>query len=954
MLIRSEVSDFPIDNSKLNVTFTPTSPSSLKYIPNSSSVSPPDINVYHAIDDIVTSKGQIGIGRGIDTILETSGGTIGALENTFAKQQFEILGNRFDGTFDISVEGTIQFDPNYPPVPYTLSTAAPSDSPSHIPRCDTNPVYNPIWGNFNIERTDSGSYDPSTSQGARLRYPLYTQIAGQPFSVSIVSYTKDANGEYTAPLDSNTSVEVELIDASTFDNNASAGYDSTCEEPGALGNGAFKSFTESGSASSRINVNIPTDMPNFNNDIALQSVAFRLWVLSVRETNGTKRIINHSCKLDGTTAGCFKSLYTNTIKPYDGNASIGRVCQSQCEGAVTDQQCYTCLRENFATPICSRDNFAIRPESFRIVISDNNETNNTGKIKLTDNSLSNNNPNLSIAAGYKYAIDINATLFGDTGLARAYYNENFKADSNLTNLGSKTDNNNIAALEFNDNIACNDTTHRSFGLRLQNGKLDANTYISHHEAGNYNLWMLDSNWTNVDRSSYPNKVRFGDCLVNDGRDECNDCDSSSPSNSTRNADGKLGCVINSNIQSGDANTDNTYINLPLRFEPYSFNLTSINMTLPNNNNFVYTNNIPAGNIPNLSMAVNFDGNISAQNKKGNPTRNFTTSCAASPVMFDINRTFSRGGLPMNENSITATDIIGSLPQKRVFLQRNYMDINGNENFSTENNDTNTSVAFIVTANQFVNDGNGGARIRAYYNLSKSVDHVMNPVNINFISKEANATQIQLAAHLKPNFVPSGNAPIVLANGPVTRSGNAISGVDFYSGCLFPDQMTPYIAAPDVDTITVAMRVDYYCDDTVTDCTQHTLPGTQHPDGWWLSSLHNSNSRNGDGQILNIRDTLVDGSLSYTPFPTPIDLYRDANATNITFTIGTNVQRPYNPRVEFIPHPWLQYNACSLNGDGITDALFEFQGGGGWAGAGNTGLVVDTNASYDRNNKRIEW
>jgi len=166
MLIRSKISDFPIDNTKLNVTF---SPNTLKYIHNSSKVSAPDTNVYTPLNDIDSSKGQIGIGRGSQTLLESNGGTIGAYETVFAKQRFSFGAlSHYKGSFDITVSGTIQFDPNAQPVPYTLSTGADKNSPSYIGPCGRNPVYDPIWANFNIERTDSDKYtDPKE------KYPLY-------------------------------------------------------------------------------------------------------------------------------------------------------------------------------------------------------------------------------------------------------------------------------------------------------------------------------------------------------------------------------------------------------------------------------------------------------------------------------------------------------------------------------------------------------------------------------------------------------------------------------------------------------------------------------------------------------------------------------------------------------------------------------------------------------------
>ena len=39
---------------------------------------------------------------------------------------------------------------------------------------------------------------------------------------------------------------------------------------------------------------------------------------------------------------------------------------------------------------------------------------------------------------------------------------------------------------------------------------------------------------------------------------------------------------------------------------------------------------------------------------------------------------------------------------------------------------------------------------------------------------------------------------------------------------------------------------------------------------------------------------------------------------------------------------------------IADFILQYLGGGGWAGKGNTGLVVDTNASEHSILKRLEY
>ncbi len=921
LLIRSELSDFPLTDSKLNVTF---SPSTLGYISGSSQVSPPNANSYSDIGEINSATGQIGIGTGAT---DSTGGTIGALESTYAKQKFSFLSNRFDGNFDIQVAGNIQFDPNSLPIPYVLSTGADENSPNYIGRCASNPIYNPIWANFNIERPDS---DPS--QSPQERYPLYTQIVGKDFNVSIRSYQRNlTTGEYDIPLDTNATVELEIIDASVFDNNASAGYDSTCEEPNAIGDGAFINFAPDGINRSRAEVRIPQDIPNFANDTALQNAAFRLWIITTTEINGTKNIITHNC----TTASsdtCFRNLYQNDIVSYDTSGN----CRSSCQTSYTAEGCYECLREYFASPICSRDNFSIRPESFRIGISDNNETNDTKGVLLTDNS-SNLDPSLSLAAGYNYAIDINATRYNSDTNARAYYNEKFVAASGLGTLGDKTKSNTIAALEFVDNASCNDTTHRSYNLKMQDGKLYDNAYISHNNVGQYNMWMLDSNWTNVDQSTYPYKVNFGSCTIGSTDPLCTDCDIANPSSSERNSDGKLGCVINSNLSTGSASKDDDYREIPLRFEPYTFDVSGIIMGLPNNNNLVYMNDLNTTNILDRAMAVRFNGPLAARGKQGTQLSNYTETCAARTVLLDINRSVTQNGSVVNENSIMSIDPQGFSSGQIIRLQRYDNSLDANSTFSEENNETNSSLAINIQALQFKDEDNGSTTVRLEYNFNRIF--VSNPLAVLFDTIDANSVLSSSSADMQTTYIPRGSRAVQ-------------SNVNFVYGRVAPHSNIPYTVPQGVYEATIPVYTEAFCsglaiDNSMMDCSLYDLNLSSQRDSniWWVTESHDSDQ--GDGRLESVKDQSGSTILSIDP-DSNVDLN---NPTNITVTIPTGAVRPYTTTIQLTPDvPWLDWAAGSTP----IDPIVNFLGGGGWAGKGNTGMVVDTNASSDINNKRIGW
>jgi len=935
-MIRSMQADFSIVDSKFNIRTRPSMPSgeNIDYISNSSYISPPDRNIYTPIDDIDSAIGQVGFGKHATA---EYGGVIDSNESNYIKQSFSIPDSGFEGSFDIYINGNVQFNPTEPAIPFTLSTAAPIDSPNYLPRCDANPVYNPIWANFNIERTDS--WDDGIKGIPKKQYPLYTQIAGRDFNVSVVSYQKDANGLFTQPLETNVTVEVEIIDAGLFENNASAGFDSTCENPDAIGDGAFVSFKDSnGRPQARVNLSIPDDIPNFDNDVALQSAAFRIWILAVKEHNSTThRIIHHSCDQNdlNTSTPCFKNVYLENIKPYDTQP----YCQYDCESNYDAKNCYKCLKDYFAIPICSRDNFAIRPESYRIAISDNDERSNRNspKNKLTDNSRNHIKPTQRLAAQYKYIIDGNATLFNDQAntdgkrYAKGYFNGAFKKIPAMsdTELGSKTKNNTIAALEFNSSkTLCNNIKHRAVKLRFIDGMIEQNrtssrsknTFIHHHDAGDYAFWVIDSNWTKVDQATYRYKTPFGSCGLgrNASDPDCYDCDINNPSHSTPNPDGKLGCVINSNLDVIDINKKDNFVEIPLTFEPYSYDLSDINLTTPNDqNNFVYMNDVNTTNIINRAMAVRFRGDIIAVGKKGRRLSNYTDGCAANDVNFDLNFTALQCGAEVAIQSIRSTN-----NYKKIPFRINYVDSN-DTSYIVDHNESNLSRPITVNASEFTQDKNGSALIKLYYNFQKRNDDPVNPIAVRFNTKMADSPDSNSSAHMTNNFIPKGKSDINTT-------------VQFYYGrvAITPDPIVVPIAD---NNIVIAAYAEAYSDQNMVCNRLHDLNTSSavSSSGWMINLAHQHPS-DGTAALIDPQNVLIITNGNN------IDLSQ--NPANVTLQIPPAQVRPYNTTLICNTNVWLD----------CRDTPSNWLGGGGWAGPGKTGLIIDTTANPDAYRGRESW
>jgi hypothetical protein len=97
-------------------------------------------------------------------------------------------------------------------------------------------------------------------------------------------------------------------------------------------------------------------------------------------------------------------------------------------------------------------------------------------------------------------------------------------------------------------------------------------------------------------------------------------------------------------------------------------------------------------------------------------------------------------------------------------------------------------------------------------------------------------------------------------------------------------------------------------------------------------------------------------LSYSAVPKKLNIKKKNpdGSTTIKVTLKPGVTRPYRTTIAFRPHRWLMDNSFSWRENGQTNAILEYPAGNGWIGVGNTGRVVETNASFDRHNKRINW
>ncbi len=376
------------------------------------------------------------------------------------------------------------------------------------------------------------------------------------------------------------------------------------------------------------------------------------------------------------------------FRVYYGVDNDGNILQTPCES--DPKICFNLLPKKSFND--ARDNFAIRPAYFHLIISDNNKT-------LRVNTAPNNTSPLRVSAGYDYNLTVTASSF------------------NGTDINPSIDYNNsvIRVLEFLDKNSSNCRVRDDFNKTeiFKNGKNITNL-LELQEVGKYRLKLKDSSWAEVD-------IESGDCDIN-----------------------KSYTSANGNILSGCNIVSTPDINLS--FYPYKFDINLSLYNLPNSshNDFIYMSEI---NSTFNSVAISYQGDIVAKSQDDTTTTNFTSSCMAEDVLLDlVVTTMSDGGIdkPITTTKGTAVEFT------RVIKFNNEVGVIVDRNQTFANLPT-----INITKDKFKDDNNGTVFIDIRYNVNKSLSETINPIQITFHKADVNSTNSYSLAEKIDNFIPKG-------------------------------------------------------------------------------------------------------------------------------------------------------------------------------------------------------
>ena len=846
LLIRSLEGDFPLENAELTVSVKDKN--MLKYIDGSVMQAVYNINEYEPASQLshnVTDGGfSLYFGEGATP---NQGGTMNANQSNYILFDYETNASqpRIETLFLFDVNFTV----NYGSGPVSIYRHLDANS-----RCPTSTVYAPEWGIFNVI---SDATKPTT-------YNLITQVSSRNFDVHGIFYDAD----YETPKAVTTNIEIEMINANFFksDTNASCNNpDSNITEP------VYVSFNNSATTDA---------IPN-TPDFALRNTAFRVWYL---EDNKSTLVKNTCTSRNDET--CMKTLYDSKF------ASFDTLCKSACDGTTNGGSCYSCLKKYYGKPLCSRDNFSIRPETFRITLYDRNSSNSKTMIIAENNSSA----PVNIAADYNYTISMAATRYNSNQNAKKYiqgYGESLPA-------GKLEENSTIAGImsNFYPGSNCADDANRTYSFTFWDGRSSSD--LIHNNVGEYRFLVRDAQWTKVD-----NPGRWGqDCIMFPDQGY-----------SSVQPSGKVGCIISSDHYRQDHNQNEQYYDLNLFFKTYEFNVSAITLSAPNDS-FIYMNNLT----DDYNMSIRVEGDIVAKGANGMTLTNFSKGCYG----VDMNLTFERSLNPA-ENTLASPTLL------------RYYDINNSETNTTNNKDVDKIAFTRITS--------GVTKADLAINFDRNSSVSVNPIELNITAIKvecANSAQCTSFADMNASHEARGELAYPVAN-PFRR-------YVYYGRVHAPDYRT------EEDSIDTPIYAEVYCDSILVNCADFNISRENgwresvDSRNWWINPLHTA----ADGNItaLEARKAFVkpDNSVEINGV-NPYNALKHSPPYSPTVEyIGA--AKPYRARILVEADPWLKFHKYFADGRIYYDVLFQGKPND-WAGIGTLGKTVDANASGS-SSRRIEW
>lgn len=652
------------------------------------------------------------------------------------------------GNIHTPIVGTFSYDLMIPQpdgttltLPYTSTVGG-----VNLPMCSgENFSYTPEWGIFSV--VDAGLYDSATNANntiGKKYYDLTTQVAKRPGNFRVASFDP---ASLDTPKPVTTIVAVELIDASQFHD-----VDAACREPSsAISPRVWMGFENN---VSQINFNAATIQNAINTGMvsdvitgqpspitlasdffktATSNAAFRVTFNTLADQNDS---LIHIQK---TTSGIRIDNFSNIHQVYphcqqyvinpnnSGTTNLTSVACSDNGNNSTYKDvaiCMECLYGARTQVLCSRDNFAIRPESYTVTLRDVNQTNHSITQVFApgyNGVVTPNSGRVNVASGYNYLYDINATNHKDNTAIQGYtrYFGTGGEDYNITLVWEPT----------TTKTGCNDTDSKPQSFNLINGTVSAEGNLS--QIGEYRLNISDKTWTAVDWDPNMQTHQTGAHFLAATECAANNNDVPLEASVVTLSGISLSNLVGCDISSTHDNIENSlkYRDYLLTFHPYKFDMSTIGFgtgIIPNTigaggDGFVYMSDISRDDSMNMSMRST--GNISASGYDNIVNTNFVTDCYATGLNLSMT----------SKNNLTH-------PQGAAYQIR-FSDYNSSTmipaNLIYDSNATNINTAALTMPLISIADGNytkstrGSLATVSRFNYDRNVTRPLNPFKGSF-------------------------------------------------------------------------------------------------------------------------------------------------------------------------------------------------------------------------------
>ena len=860
-----------------NFSFTArTDTKYLSYIDGTAAVSPDLIYGYekrpiHSKDDPKASSFTLNIGEN-PGIGKGNGGTIASGETTFLRfdHNMSLSESFLESNITMQVNYTVDYGSGPVPIAQILDSSSLCKGGAG--------AYDPTYGMFNVVGAGAG---PTT-------YGMKTQVAGLPYGVRAYGYKADN----VTPEVFDTAIEMEIFNANFFVNETIL----SCNNPDSnVTHPKFIKFN---------NVKY-VDIPSEQYNVAKRNAGYRVWYLK----DMTGGLVEHSC-VDRTDETCFQAVYTNKYSG-DGN------CTAQCSAGGTE--CYKCLRRFYGKPVCSRDNFAIRPETYLMTLNDTNATSGATK-GVGDNTVQTRR---RVAGGYNYNMNVAALAYG-TVLPVSGYVRGFNSRAPYT--GSLSSEGATMINDFNNTASCNNLNHEDLQMSFWEG--NGNGQLIARDVGNYHFRLLDTTWTLVDQ----NASNLG-CILGSA--------STIPSTNAATL-GLIGCNVNSSYTSPAAIGGATYYDYNLTVLPFKFDMKTVIGQVPSGNGFMYSNTLgvntpPAGTLPfDNNMSLDFTGTIDAVGADNSAMKNFVMGCFAKDLNVTVNAV---------TNPAVPTDINGNALQMR-WLEETASDVNGADTLKGTSGAFGVSNAVALGRNIARNDqGKNKIDYRVNFDRSTNVPH--NPFSYRAVDMtvecDVNAN-CNVNAKQQASYVPKGKEIFVntrtavlygRVNAPRVRTmcsgtGNCNANVTFF--------------------------YEFYSDkndnnrSVLNSVVGNTPQRSLNSANWYQNGAHR---------------TATDGNVSFVNYDMPLGtkpvFVQNISTTSTTFNYTGTRGYPYKSTI-LIPRnttkgtqSWLVYDKYNANATSVRGEV-EFYGPGEWSST--TGAETSVQGKSGKRNKntnrRIRW